>query len=85
MSMRVLTTEGEKWLDGLSWQETSDVGRHWNAVQKVLETGDEEPLRNMWGVTVGGFPLETDAMVIYVLGHRGELNFDDLYGEGGEW
>ncbi len=82
--MRVLTTEGEKWMENLPYGEASAVGQHWNAVRKALE-GDDWPLLQMWGTTVGGHQLETDPLVIYVLGHQGEVNFDDLYGYGGQW
>ena len=83
--MWTLTTDGLRDLKDLTPSEASTVGSHWNAVQRVLETGDETQLGPFIGVTVGGHVLETDTMTIYLLGHRGDLNFDDLYGDGGEW
>ena len=82
--MRVLTTRGQRWMD-LDDEAATVVARHWNAVRRFLETGEEQPLLDLSPYRIGGQRLETDPMVIYALGHRGELNFDDLYGEGGEW
>lgn len=82
--MRVLTTRGQRWMQ-LDDGAASVVARHWNEVRRFLETGDEQPLLDFSQYLIDEQHLETDPMVIYALGHRGELNFDDLYGEGGEW
>ncbi len=75
----VLTKEGLKPLVPHGSRVTSLVAKHWNAVQRFLATGEEDVLRRFHGKRVAGYELETDPDVIEREGHRGALEFEDLY------
>jgi len=79
--IRVLTRQGIQFLPNLTDQEASQVGRHWNAVRRYLEYGDETGLDHLDGVTVGGFTLETDPYAIEWHAVRGEVRFESIYDE----
>jgi hypothetical protein len=68
-------------LAGLSDSDASTVGRHWNAVRRYLEYGDETDLSNFHGVTVAGHALETDPFVIEWHAVRGDVRFESIYDE----
>ncbi len=76
---RVLTTEGPKNLTLRGSRVSSIVGRHWNAVQRFLATGDTHVLQAFQGKHVAGYELEANPDVIEREGRRGELEFEDLY------
>ncbi len=75
----VLTKEGLKPLVPHGSRVTSLVAKHWNAVQRFLATGEEDVLQRFRGKRVAGYELETDPDVIEREGHRGELEFEELY------
>ena len=79
--IRVLTRQGIQFLPNLTDQEASQVGRHWNAVRRYLEYGDETGLTHLDGLTVGGFTLETDPYAIEWFAMRGEVRFESIYDE----
>ena len=79
--VRVITTSGLQVLPYLNDGEPSTVGRHWNAVRRYLEYGDETGLDHLDGVTVGGFTLETDPYAIEWHAMRGEVRFESIYDE----
>ena len=79
--VKVLTTTGLEILPNLTDQEASQVGRHWNAVRRYLEYGDETGLTHLDGVTVGGFILETDLYAIEWHAMRSEVRFESIYDE----
>jgi len=79
--IRVLTRQGIQFLPNLTDQEASQVGRHWNAVRRYLEHGDETGLSHLDGVTVGGFTLETDPYAVEWHAMRGEVRFESIYDE----
>jgi hypothetical protein len=55
------------------------IGRYHSAVQHYLNTGDEQRLRRLTGVSVGGVELETDLDVINDLARRGSFDFESIY------
>ena len=71
--------EGLVELDLRDSDQASLVGRHWAAIGRFLETGDETVLQEFRGSQVAGFVLETDPDVIEELARRGELRFEDIY------
>src|SRR5438270_13800868 len=71
--MPVLTTEGVREVELHGSRAASLIGRHWNAVQHYLRTGDESELREFSGKTVAGLRLETDADAIDAGARTGEL------------
>lgn len=79
--IRVMTTEGVQFLHGLSADQASLVGQHWNAVRKYLDFGDEGPLEQLDGATVAGFELETDLGAIEGHAVRGDVRFESIYDE----
>jgi hypothetical protein len=79
--MRVFTTRGVEMIGGLSDTDATIVGRHWNAVRRYLEYGDETDLSNFQGVTVAGRFLETDPDVIDWHALRGDVRFEAIYDE----
>ena len=92
--LRVLTTTGLRVVTGLTAAEASQVGRHWNAIRRYLETGDDTRLTGLTGVvvgathppgpgvgTAGGFELETDLDVIEWHAVRGDIGFESIYDE----
>ncbi len=64
-----------------SEEDASLLGSYWNAVQRYLDTGDEEALIDFRGVTVGvgGSELETNPAEIEYWARVGELDFTDIY------
>jgi hypothetical protein len=68
-------------LPGLSDNDATIVGQHWNAVRRYLEDGHETHLSNFQGVTVAGRPLETDPDVIDWHALRSEVRFEAIYDE----
>jgi hypothetical protein len=76
--MRILTNTGVEVLS-VSRRDASIVGRHWAAIGRYLQNGDDSELRRLRGVTVNGYELETDLDVIDELAARGELDFEDIY------
>lgn len=86
--VRVLTTEGLQVVTGLGDSEASAVARHWNAVRRYLEQGDESGLAEFEDRVVGRTPqlpgghrLETDPSVIEWHAVRGEVRFESIYDE----
>ena len=63
---------------------SSDIGRHWAAINRFLETNDVSYLSPFVGLglrdTKGGFhPFETRPNVLRKLDSAGELSFIDIY------
>jgi len=79
--IRVLTTQGQQFLPSLSDREATAVGRHWNAVRRYLEFGDDWDLAEFEGVMVGGYELETRANAIEWHAIRGDVRFESIYDE----
>lgn len=79
--MRAVTTDGLLSLGRLNDGEASVVARHDNAVRKYLYTGDSSDLDEFTGVVIAGHLLETRLDELDLLGHVGEINFWDIYGE----
>jgi hypothetical protein len=79
--MRVLTTDGLRFLPDLSDREASVVGRHWNAVRRYLETGAVADVWRMEGTVVAGMRLETNLAEIEYHAIRGDMQFESMYGE----
>jgi hypothetical protein len=57
----------------------SKLGSYWNAVDHYLTTGDDEPLRHLRGLKIGGVELETDPDVIDYLYTTGQIEFETIY------
>ncbi len=81
VDLRVLTVDGLEFLTGLSPDEASAVGHHWNAVRRHLEYGDTYALNQMQGVMVGGKELETRIDVVEWHAMRGDVRFESIYDE----
>ena len=77
--LRALTTEGVVDLDLPDSRVATLIGRHWAAIRRFLDTGNETVLQEFQGQRVGSFILETDPDVIEDLARRGELSFEDIY------
>jgi hypothetical protein len=78
--MAVLTTSGVQDVE-VGRREASIVGSHWSAIAHYgasLERDDSRLIR-FQGVMVRGYELETDIAIINELGHRGELEFEEIY------
>ncbi|GAA0411809.1 hypothetical protein [Streptomyces luteireticuli] len=81
--IRVVSRDGVVMLDGLTKKERGIVAKHWNAVGKFLETGDNKDLVKFEGVTVGGHELETRMNAIEYLAMVQSLAYESIY-EGSE-
>lgn len=77
--MNVLTTMGVEVLFEVHRKDMSAVGKHWNAVQRFLATGETDQLRRFRGVKVGGRTLMTDPDEIEDWAAAGGLDFEDIY------
>ena len=82
--MRMLTPEGVEvvpvWADS---DDASVIGQHWNAVKKFLHTGDVSVLVPFAAWRIQGYRLATDPAWIELWARRGELDFEDIYENGG--
>ncbi len=79
--IRVLTTGGVIHLRGLDDAEASEVGRHWNAVRRYLETGDDSALAEFQHSFIRGRELAASATVVEWHAVRGEVAFESIYDE----
>ncbi len=61
--IRVLTTTGLQFLPDLTEREASEVGRHWNALRRYLDFGDDAELAEFERTEVGGHELEVPRLV----------------------
>lgn len=80
----LMATRGKTRVVSVPYDAASDVGRHWVAVNKFLETNDTSYLLDFIGKglrdTEGRFhPFETRPNVLWKLDSIGELNFIDIY------
>jgi hypothetical protein len=80
-AIRVLTTRGAQFLTGLTRDQASAVGRHWNAVRRYLDTGQDFQLGEFDDVDIDGETLETGIDAIEYWAIRGEVQFEDIYDE----
>lgn len=78
--MRILSTEGLVETELPDFWDRSEVGLHWNAVQRLLDTGDDSELRPFSGQRIAGYELETDPKTITRWARQGDLDFEDIYG-----
>jgi hypothetical protein len=83
--LSVLTVYGKRELPFRDSRQASIVGRHWDAVQRYLQTGDDSALRKFHGKKVTDANgkrhlLLTDTAEIDRLGSAGVLSFESLYG-----
>ncbi len=79
--IRVLTTGGLVHLQGLDDVEATEVGRHWNAVRRYLETGDDSALAEFQHSFVRWRELATSAALVEWFAVRGEVSFESIYDE----
>jgi hypothetical protein len=79
--IRVLTKHGVQFLTGLTPRQASAVGRHWNAVRRYLDSGNEHDLAEFDYVEIDGETLETGIDAIEYWAIRGEVQFEDIYDE----
>jgi hypothetical protein len=77
--MRVLSTEGEVFVDVPSSTQATLNARHANAVKKYRDTGDPTDLAQFRGKKVGGYELETDLAVLTARARADELDVLELY------
>ncbi len=79
--LRVLTTAGLQFLPDLTDREATEVGRHWNALRRYLDFGDDAELAEFEQIEVGGYELETDVAAIEWHAVRGDVRFESIYHE----
>jgi hypothetical protein len=79
--LRVLTTAGVQVVSHLSDRDATVVGRHWNAVRRYLDVGEDNDLADFDGVDIAGHELETRLDAIEGHAIRGEIRFEDIYEE----
>ena len=89
--IRILSTRGLVYLADLTDQDATTVGRHWNAIRRYLETGEDGDLADLEGAQVRGFDieagrpvvarLETDPDAIESHALRGDVSFESIYDE----
>ena len=60
-------------------RQASLIARHWNAVNRYLNSGNDSDLRRFTGRSVAGVEFETDLDVIDELAGAGELEFEEIY------
>ena len=80
----VLTPEGKQEVVLRDSREASKVGKHWNAVQKYVETGDASALEQFAGVQVtdvqgNKIALLTDTDTLDLYADAGVLSFESIY------
>ncbi len=80
-SIRVLTTGGLVHLRGLNDAEATEVGRHWNAVRRYLETGDDTALAEFQHSFIRSRELAASAALVEWFAVRGEVSFESIYDE----
>ncbi len=79
--IRVLTTGGLVHLRDLDDAEATEVGRHWNAVRRYLETGDDTALAEFQHSFIRGRELAASAALVEWFAVRGEVSFESIYDE----
>lgn len=77
--MRILTVSGVDDVSIKTDAAASAIGRHWNAVQRLLYTGDDSELEAFAKTKVKGRRLLTDPDEIERLAAIGDLSFEDIY------
>ncbi len=80
-SIRVLTTGGLIHLAGLDDGEATEVGRHWNAVRRYLDYGDDSALAEFQHSSIRGRELASSAALVEWFAVRGEVSFESIYDE----
>jgi len=60
-------------------RKASELSRYHFAVEHYLATGDDIPLLQFAGKSVGGLPYEIDGTVLEEMARRGQLNIDSIY------
>ena len=81
-----MVTRGQQEDGTVSPAAASDIGRHWNAVNRFLDTNNPSFLQSFDGMgmrDVGGkfHPYETRPNVLRKLDAIGELSFIDIYAD----
>lgn len=81
-----MATRGQKRAVTLAMDDASEVGRHWAAVSKFLETNNLDHLEPFFGQgvrdTKGKFhPFENRPNVLYRLDSVGDLSFIEIYAD----
>jgi len=79
--VRVLTNGGLVHLRGLDDAEATEVGRHWNAVRRYLETGDDAALAEFEHAFIRGRELAASPRIVEWFAVRGEVAFESIYDE----
>lgn len=79
-AMRILSKQGIAEVEVSDFWDRSDIGLHWNAVQRLLNTGRDDELKPFAGRAIAGHELETDPKRITRWAKQGELDFEDIYG-----
>jgi hypothetical protein len=85
--VNVLSLEGRKEVATRDSRQASLVGRHWAAVQRYLQTGDDSALlkvdkKKIVDARRKRFALLTDPKELERLGSAGVLSFESLYAGG---
>jgi hypothetical protein len=71
--------EGVRPVEHLTVRERSTVGKHWNAVKRYVERGDDSTLAKFEGRTVNGVELETNPDEIDDIAIRHGMDFEKVY------
>jgi hypothetical protein len=85
--VNVLTTDGRKEIATRDSRQASLVGRHWAAVQKFLQTGDDSALlkfakKRIVDAGRKRYQLLTDLKELERQGSAGVLRFESMYAGG---
>lgn len=81
--MRIITREGVITESIPDKEQRSVIGRHANAVQHFLATGEAKRLRSFRRTTIAGHRLQTDLDALEAWAAQGELEFEDVYDSTG--
>jgi hypothetical protein len=84
--MVVLTPRGKITLDVRGLRSASLLGKHYNAIDEYLKTGNAAALRRFRGKTIrvgnARIPLVSDPDVLERLARAGEVRFEEIYDAG---
>lgn len=82
--MKMLTASGVEVLAvDFGSDAASAIGRHWNAVKRFLHTGDISEPEPFASLRIRGHRFAVDPGWIEHWAARGELDFEDIYENGG--
>jgi len=83
--MRWIVETGVITIDVTDSTTAARISRYWSAVQRYVETGTDQELRQFRGKTIRiqkkDYYFVTDMRVLDELAHLGEISFETIYSE----